>query len=358
MCFNESYRAGDASVSCYMYEIPSFIEAELVKAYATFHSSMPFFKFCRSIDNVSCYVSSREGHPSTILLFAFHDKRVEVLNEMIEVEPQEIHRFASYIFQTFNKVDSIGFKALKTTTTDHLGFPVQQYRSKDTYVIALPETPQEYTGSLGKSTRARLLNEMNRFRRDFPSFTARFFVNEEVDESHIRDIIRFSENKINANGMKVSHDVEQILALARMCGFVGVLSINGRVCAGWINYQIGANYFGVVTGYDPQYEKYSIGKLCTYLTVCECIRRGGDKYYLGGGAFDYKQRMLGNVLSMDELNIYRSYGKMLMHLDVVAKAFVAAQVVRLKNVLHRHKQKIWAKSVFGCFYFFRNKLAQ
>jgi CelD/BcsL family acetyltransferase involved in cellulose biosynthesis len=199
---------------------------------------------------------------------------------------------------------------------------------------------------------------MSRVLRDFPSFTSRFFINEQIDEDLIRKIIKFSENKINANGVKLFHDVGQILALAKMCGFVSVLLINGRVCAGLVSYQIDSNYFGAITGYDPQYGKHGVGKICFHLTICESILRGGAKYDLGGGLFAYKQRMLAQTCSMDELNIYRSYGKMLVNFDMVAKAAAAGYVSLLKKVLHKNRQKAWAKCVFECFYFFRNKLAK
>jgi hypothetical protein len=357
MCLNELAQVGDAFISCYIHEIPSFIETKLVKAYAALHSSLPFFKVFRSIDHASCYVAERKDHPSTVLVFKIRNRQVEVLNEMIEIEPQEIRRFAYYIFGRFDKVDIINFKALQTTA-DHFGFPVQRYNSKDTYVITLPGTPQEYADSLGKSTRAYIRKKMNRVLLDFPSFTSRFFINEEIDEDLVRKIIKFSENKINANGVKLSHDVEQILALVKMCGFVSVLLINGRVCAGWISYQIDSNYFGAVTGYDPQYEKHGVGNICMHLTICESILRGGAKYDLGGGMFEYKHRMLAKTCSMDALNIYRSYSKMLVNFDTVAKSAAAGYVGLLKKVLHKNKQKPWAKCVFDCFYFFRNKLAK
>jgi hypothetical protein len=357
MYLNELSQVGDALISCYMHEIPSFIETELVKAYATLHSSLPFFKVFRSIEHASCYISERKGHPSTVLLFTIRNRQVEVLNEMIEIEAQEIRRFACYIFGRFDKVDSISFKALQTTADD-FGFPTQKYNSKDTYVITLPRTSQEYTGSLGKSMRADIRRRIKRVLRDFPSFTSRFFVNEQIDEDVIRKIVKFSENKINAHSVKLSHDVGQILALAKMCGFVSVLLINGRVCAGLISYQIGANYFGSITGYDPQYEKHGLGKICFHLAICESILRGGAKYDLGGGMFEYKKRMLAKTRSMDELNIYRSYSKMLVNFGMVAKAAAAGYVGLLKKVVHKNKQKSWAKFVFECFYYFRNKVAK
>ncbi|MFC5458353.1 GNAT family N-acetyltransferase [Massilia niabensis] len=357
MNMNELAEAGETSISCYLNEIPSFIEAELVKSYETLHSSLPFFKTYRSIDGVNCYVRERKGHPKTVLLFTFRNKRIDVLNEMIEIEQSEVDCFARYVFTRFEQVDIISFKALKTTVHES-DFPVQRHSSKDTYVIALPGTAEEYTESIAKSTRADIRRQTRNVLRDFPSFTSQFFVNEEVREEHVREIIAFSERKINSKGVKLSHDVDRIIALARMCGFIHVLLIDGRVCAGSVNYRIGSSYFGDVTGYDPEYEKYALGKLGAYHTICESIARGGTRFYLGGGVFEFKSKMSGVILSMDELQIYRSYFKMLVNLDRVARTFAARYVGRLKKHLHQHKQEMWARAIFKSFYFLSNKLAK
>ena len=357
MNMSELVNAGEASISCYLDEIPPFVEQALVESYETLHSSLPFFRTFRSVERASCYVARRNGHQNTVLLFNFYNKRVDVLNEMIEIEQSEVDRFADYIFANFRQVDIISFKALKTTAHES-GFPFQRHNSKDTYVIALPETPAEYTESIAKSTRADIRRQTRNVARDFPSFKTEFFVNDEVCEEHIREIIGFSERKINAKGVKFSHDAERIIALARMCGFVSVLFIDGRVCAGSVAYRVGSSYFGDVTGYDPEYEKYALGKLCIHQTIFESIVRGGTQYYLGGGVFDFKNKMAGALLSMDELQIYRSHVKMLVNFDRVAGTFIAACVGRLKKLLHQRKQEMWARFVFKSFYFLTGKLTK
>ena len=357
MNLSELVKAGEASISCYLDEIPPFVEQELVNSYETLHASLPFFRTYRSIEGANCYVARKNGHPPTVLLFTFHKRRVEVLNEMVEVEQAEVERFADYIFSNFRQVDIIRFKALKTTVHES-GFPVQRHYSKDTFVIALPATPEEYTESIAKSIRADIRRQTRNVARDFPSVTTEFFVDGDVREEHIREIIGFSERKINAKGVKFSHDVERIIALARMCGFVSVLLIDGRVCAGSVAYRVGSSYFGDVTGYDPAYEKYALGKLIIHQTICESIVRGGTKYYLGGGVFEFKNKMAGALLSMDELQIYRSRVKMLVNVDRVVGTLIAAGVGRLKRLLHQRKQEAWARLVFKSFYFFSNKLAK
>ena len=347
----------DDAIVCYLNEIPPFIEAELVSLYETLHSSLPFFETFRKLARVSCYVSRRDGFPSSIFLFLSQGKRIDVLNEMIEVDQQELERFTHYIFAEFPHIDIICFKALKACTRG-LNFPVQKYGSKETYFIALPKTPDEYTASIGKSTRASIQNRTNLVRRTFPSFRSEFRMGSDIDERELQVIMNLSEAKINAHGFKLSHDVQNITTLAKKCGFVNVLLIDGRVCAGSINYQVGSNYFGEVIAYDRQYEKFSLGKLCAYQTIRESIARGGRRFYLGGGVFDFKQSLLGKPLCMDELTIYRSHRAMLLHPQNAAATVLAGHVRQWKKVLHEHKEHLLAKCVFNCFYFFKNRTAK
>lgn len=351
----EPVGAKEPSIFCYIDEIPSFVEQDLVTAYASLHSSLPYFAIFRSIERVSCYIARHGERPGTVLLFRLDDRQIHVLNEMIEIDGAALAQFARTIFTRFHRVDVISFKAVKTRV-DGLGFPVQQHASKNTYVVDLPPTPEAYTASLGQSTRAGIRQQHNRFLRAFPSYCSRVFHAGEADEQLIRQIIRLSEQRIQAQGAQVRHDVDRIIRLARVYGFVHVLLVDDRLCAGSINYRVGTSYFGEVTAYDPHYEQYGIGKLCVHQTICESILDGGKKFYLGGGVFDFKQRMLGRQLSMDEIHIYRSYTALLLNLPNAAAAAVNAGLNRSKALFHRQKKKTWARAVFRSFYFFRDKL--
>lgn len=354
---HEMMLAGEGAVTCHMYEIPSFIEKELIGSYQTLHSSLAFFRIFRSLMHVSCYVARRVGKPPTVLLFSCQRRQLHVLNEMIGLDQTELDRFARHIFTRFAAIDVITFKAVKTDL-DAFAFPTQQHPSKSTYLIMLPSTPEEYTASIGKSTRAGLRHQMNNVVRDFNTFESLFFVNDDAKEQYVRDIIRFSEEKITSKGIKFANDAERIVALVKLCGFINVFLIDGRICAGSINYRVGDSVFGDVTGYDPKYEKYGLGKLCVHQTIRESIARGARKFYLGGGVFDFKKRMLGVPLQMDELTIYRSRAAMLRNLDRVIASAVTGGVGKLKATLHRHKQTTWAGYAFKLFYLLKSRIAK
>lgn len=342
------------SVTCHVGQLPADIEEVLVTTYASLHSSLAFFKVFRSIGNASCYLAHSAGAPSTVLLFTFSGRRIDVINEMIEIPQAEMARFVTYVFAHFQQVDVISFKAVKTVTRE-LGFPAQQYRAKGSYVVTLPATPDAYKAGIGKSTRASINQGLNGIRRHYPSFQSRFFVNDDIDEDHIRAIVALSEQKINAGDAVFFYDVARLVRLARLCGFVHVILIDGRICAGSVNYQVGASFFGDAMGYDPHYEKFGLGKLCVFLTICESIVRGGTRFYLGGGVFAFKERLLGVPFYMDEVHLYRSPVKLLRNIDHAIGAMIAAAMRAAKQLLHQHKGAIWARLVFRAFYLLQRR---
>jgi ribosomal protein S18 acetylase RimI-like enzyme len=345
------------AVECFIGEIPDFVEEELARRYECLHSSLPFFRVYRSLSNVNCYVARRGAELAEILLFAVDGHCIDVLNEMIGIAPHDLKDFAETVFTYFPRVDLIRFHALDTVP-DQLGFPVQHYNAKDTFVIDLPATPEDYVASLGKSTRASLRQQMNYARKNIPGFAVEYFTGEAIREGDLRTIARLSEDRINIQGANVRHDVERIRALAKQCGFVGIVTVDGRIRAGSINYRIGSSYFGAVIAFDPAYQRYGFGKLCTVETICESIRRGGRRFYLGGGIFGFKERLLGRKVDMDQLQIYRSRARLLANPGHFGRFFVQGNVRRLKRFVNQRRDSPAGKIVFKFFYAYQNKMSK
>jgi len=105
---------------------------------------------------------------------------------------------------------------------------------------------------------------------------------------------------------------QRIVQLAGECGLVGAILLDGRICAGSINYCVGTNYFLETLAHDPAYDDYRLGTLCCFLTICECIARGGNEYHFLWGQDEYKTRLLGVQRDLDDLVIYRSHWHMLL----------------------------------------------
>lgn len=349
-----SVKADGADINCYFNEIPEFAEPEMERLYNTLHSSLPFFRIFRSTENVSTYVACHENKPAVILLFQIRGRTVHVLNEMIDLEKEEIERFASYVFAKLPQVHIISFKAIRTTV-DQFAYPVQKHNAKDTYVITLPDTPEQYLDSLAKSLRKDILKDLRKITRTYPSFTSRFYEGADIPEELLKELIHMSEERISKQVSDFAHDEQRIIAMARQCGFVNVLTVDGKVCAGTINYFIGDSNFEELIARDPAYKNYGIGMMTMYLSICEAIKRGKKKFYLGGGRFDYKEKLLGVLTEADHVEIYRSRATMLMHLGNAAKTLTHAYLRLAKLWVHTHKEHALSKMVTSAFNYYRHQ---
>jgi CelD/BcsL family acetyltransferase involved in cellulose biosynthesis len=145
--------------------------------------------------------------------------------------------------------------------------------------------------------------------RDFASYHFRICSQQELTETLIRDIVSLSNARIAAKDQVSLHDEEktkQLIKLVQLHGFVGLITIDGRVCAGAICSKLGANYFLHVLAHDPLYDRYSLGTLCCYLTICESIARAGQTFHFLWGRMDYKYRLQGVQCDLQRVVVYRS----------------------------------------------------
>lgn len=343
-----------ADVTCYFNEVPAFVEHEIERLYNTLHSSLRFLRIFRTAQDVSTYVARREFERAVILLFQIKGRTVHVLNEMIDLEQKEVERFAAYVFGKLPHVHIISFKAIRTTV-NRFAFPVQKHNAKDTYVITLPATPEDYTARLNKTLRNDIRYDQRKIARDHPFFASQFYEKEDIPEQVLKDLIRMSEDRISKKVSDFEHDEQRIMALARQCGFVNALTVNGKVCAGTLSYFIGSGCFQELTARDPAYINYSIGTMTNYLTICEAIRRGMKKFYLGGGRFGYKEKLLGVLTNADHVEIYRSRSCMFLHLGNAARTLAQAYLRLAKVWVHTHKEHAVSKLLTGAFNLYRHQ---
>jgi CelD/BcsL family acetyltransferase involved in cellulose biosynthesis len=143
--------------------------------------------------------------------------------------------------------------------------------------------------------------------------------------------------------------VQRIIQFARDRGMVCTITLGGRLCAGTINYRVHDNYFLETLAHDPAFDDYRLGMLCCYLSICECIARGGKEYHFLWGQDDYKVRLHGVQRDLDDLVIYRSHLHMLLNGDAVLQQVAQAGVRRAQVWLRgaRRQHSMAARVVDG-----------
>ncbi|MDB5841254.1 MAG: family N-acetyltransferase [Herminiimonas sp.] len=304
-----SFSQGMSSITCYENEIPDFVEAELARLHGHIFSSLVQFKTYDGLEGASTYVARSDRDAITaILLFQRDGGTVRVLNQGIPIENDELCRFARTIFSRYALVDAISFYAVRSAV-HRMPYPYQQFNCSDDYVLTLPRTAEAYLASLGRTTRKNIKYYLNKLRRHFPSFHYSVYGNADVDEHTVRSIIAFNRARmIGKNKVPGINEEEErrILELAKACGFIGVITIENQICAGVIGYRVGQNYFMSVIAHDSRYNGYSIGIMCCYLTICECIARGCKEFHFLWGRYDYKFNLGAVRHGLNVLVLYRS----------------------------------------------------
>jgi hypothetical protein len=303
-------------ISIFKGSLPPEAGILLERLYHHIYSSAILLRTYGSIDDEThTYIARKNGKEVTALVFRFAGRQVRVLNEQIAIDASEIERFSACIFKEFSSVSCVIFNAIDYSA-GRLRFPVQRVKCSEDFVLKLPRTTTEYRDGLGSSTRNYIKRYGNKLARAFPSHTFSFLVMEEAGEQDIAAILELNRIRMLEKGRSPGVDeVEagRIIQLARSSGAVGLLRIDGKICAGTINFRCGNNYFLSVIGHDPRYNDYRIGVLCCYMTICQCIEQGGDEYHFMWGRFDYKFRLGGVLRDLHQVAIYSSRRQALLN---------------------------------------------
>lgn len=326
------------TIACYENYVPLFIAAEMERLYENIFSSVAQFRvYGGKAKHTSTYIVRKCHKIITAFLFQKENGKVQVCNEVIKVNDDDVNRFANYIFARYNDVTVVSFRAVHADICK-LSFPYQRFNYSEDIVVTLPATEQEYLSSLGKNTRRNVKRYTDKLMRKFPSFNFSVHVKGDVEERNIADIIRLHRARMTEK-QKVSaiddEEVSRMISLVKEYGLVGVATIDGRVCAGAICFRVGANYFMSVIAHDPEHDDCWIGVLCSYMTICECIARGGKEFHFLWGQYPYKYTLLGVQRDLDHLDVYRSYPYLLLNGGMALRAVYRGYIRQAHLWLHR-----------------------
>lgn len=339
-------------------EVPPAAEAALERLYGNLFSLPAYYRVVGAARNASAYVVRRGDSIDEVWLFHHEGRNIRVINEGIRIDDAGVQRFASHVFAAYPSAHVIVFHAVQPQLQT-LPWPYQRANCLEDMVLTLPRSADEYTASLGKSTRSYINRYLKKLKRDFPSFEFRVFRADEADPRDILRIIEFNRQRMACKGKTSINDDEmaqRIVRLARERGLIGVITLGGRICAGTINYRVHDNYFLESLAHDPAYDDYRLGTLCCYLTICECIASGGNEYHFLWGQDDYKSRLLGVQRDLDDLVLYRSRLHMLLHGVTVAQHAANALLRQARLWLRRARRSdsVAGRMVSGALDVLRN----
>jgi hypothetical protein len=350
----QSIQMNGIKIACYENELPSFIEAELENRYGNVFSVLKqFHTYCEGNVPFNAYVARNEQEIKTVLIFTRKGSRVRVMNEVIALDEREISDFAHYIFRAYSSVQVIDFHAIQAEIKN-LNYPVQFYDCLEDIVLELPPTENEYQSQLGKNTRRNLKRYSDRLYKDHPSFEFQVYEKEQIQDEHIRAIVRLNKARMaekNKESIIDDPETERIIRMVKAYGMVGVAKINDVICAGTISYRVGNNYFLSVLAHEPEYDPYWIGILCCYKTIQECILRGGREFHFLWGRYDYKFTLLARLRPLNHITIYRSRMHYLSNFGAVCQGVFARKKREFQLLMHetkhQHQHDFWTRALVG-----------
>lgn len=261
--------------------------------------------------------------------------RIEILHLYSKFSSLEIHAVCQFFFKMFGHIRSVGFDCIESDRGE-TGFFSQRYDVSEDFVIDLGASVEGYAIRLGK----QLQHDLKRFRKKLSSecgdVRCACVPGAEVAEAVFDDIIGFSVSRMAAKEVASSHTLEKsrrLFELVKKFGFVFVIYVDGTMRAGVICTLYGKDMFMHVLAHDPGFDRFRLGKLACYFSICAAIEQGAERYHLLSGRYEYKLRFLGKPVAFDRVEVYRSIGSVLCCLERYLTIFVLGNGRRLKHYL-------------------------
>lgn len=328
-------------VRCWRGQVPDWVGPALERLYGNLFSSLQQFRLSHQLDGAHTYAVYRRGELLTLFVFSLRGGLVDLFNEVICLSEDEIGDFARYVFAEFPAARAIRMRAVHVERAPR-GFPSQLYDYLEDTIIKLPAGAAAYTESLSKNTRRNVRRYGQAVNAELPGFRFSVALGAAADPAQIDAVIALNHARMAAKNKRSIIDAAEatrLQSLVRGCGLVAVVTIDGRVCAGAISYRIGDNYFLIVLAHAPDYDRYSLGFLCCYWTICACIERGGKEFHFLWGRYDYKRNFLGQLRRLDHLLLYRSHLAMARHAPLALRSWHRALQRRMMLWLQQAKQQ-------------------
>lgn len=308
-------------IRVYADRIPEFAETALEALYGSLYSSLPQLRLA-SLDGVHTYAAWQAGKLCALFLYNHHGREIRVVNEGMAVDEAASSCFARAMFDRHPEVERVHFHAVHCRRPSaHM--PAACFTTTEDMVIELPSSEEAYVASLGKSTRKSLRQNIARA----PGLAHSVVPGDEIDASVVKAIIGFNHARMAIRQRQSALDeaaARKLLSLLRARGMVGIVSIEGQLCAGTLACRIGDDIYSLVNAHDPQHDALRMGAVSRHLMILAAIRSGARRFHLLGGNVASKQTALACRVPLDDLLIYRNAWARWRHGTGLARLQLAA----------------------------------
>ncbi len=329
----------------YEHAIPAFVGAELERLYENVYCTLGRFKVYQEDIGASTYVARRDGRITAVILFRQVGSCLHVINQQVHIPADELQVFLSEIFARYTSVHSVRFYAMENDVCAP-GYSTATFPSVEENIISLPSTSDAFMESLSVSSRKNLRSAGRRILRHFPSFQYTIHAGNEVDDKTMHQIFSLCDQRMDVKKKEryINSDAARnIIRLVRLYGFVGVATIEGRVCGGNIWYRVGSRNFMHILAHDPRFDSYKLGNYQSYLSLSDCIAHGGRECWMMGGGREHKSRFLAKTKHLNTTIVFRSRLRRLLAVQTTTKAAISRLRHAAKEALFRARGEMAAE---------------
>ena len=298
-------------LSCVFYDapIPSELETKLIDLYHNAFSVNEFFKLFGKADNYNALtLLSADMKPEHIICYRVIDNYINVLNELIDIEPIYLDYLSHSLFTKYPKITKIKFNRIKSIGQD-ISSPFRLWSCSTDIIVTLPSTIETYDSSLGNKIKRNMRYYLGKLQCEYPDYKFEVTPTGHAEPSLIRKIIALNRSRMESKSIHSGYDAaleNNVAEFSGKYGAVATIRIKDSVVAGIICYDMGSHVFGETIAHDSNYNKFSIGQICFYLTLKHFIGKGSKYFHTMDGSYEYKYRFLGVNQSLISLSIYRS----------------------------------------------------
>ncbi len=301
----------NVNIKNYFHDISEEHKIQIRQLYNNPFSTFEYFETFFDGKQFNLITIHDEGKLVHLIVFYIneHDKEAYILNRLFYLDTKYLHLLANLIFSDFQNVKKISLKHLLNpfNRNENINLVCNPY--DENYIIPLPISVSDYLLKLSPNMRQQSKRRVNNLKKAFLNYDFRVYEKEEIPDKVIKQIIKMNHSRMSNKNIisGINEDYEKnILNFVSNYGFVTVLEINNLIVAGLITYKIGNHYFMQTISSDPDFDKYSVGHTCLFLTIQRCIELEGKQFHLLWGNNFYKKRFLAQRVQLYSTTLFRT----------------------------------------------------
>ena len=282
------------------------LSEELPGRYSSCFSTREYFALYDRPDSV-CVCELDE--PRHVIFFSVRGHTIDVLNKLIDIEPDSVVRLTRAIFRAYPRAGRIRLEV--KFPPEELHGPLRVRLRNDDMVITLPPTLEEYRAGLGRRTRQNTNQYSNRLKRRYPDFRLETLEKKDIPFALVEQVAAWNAERMHKKGdvSIYEENPEKLVPLwellqsygAALCGYVG-----DECVASQLQLHVGHETWVHTVGFDSAYEDVHLGFLMAYFSVVDSIERGCTRMHMLWGTPVYKERLGAVPVPAYQLSLFRS----------------------------------------------------